>query len=126
MRNKNVFCPVETTLTMLSGKWKLMIIYYLLEGTKRFNQLQRDLNGVTHRTLSKQLKEMVEDELVIRKDYGEIPPRVEYKLSALGQSLAPVLSSMHEWGEQYEQRALTSSKKVLKSGGVSFEKAQEP
>tara|TARA_R110001592_G_scaffold144484_2_gene367624 strand:- start:11130 stop:11459 length:330 start_codon:yes stop_codon:yes gene_type:complete len=101
MRKKDVFCPVETTLSLLSGKWKVMIIHYLLEGTKRFNQLQRDLNGITHRTLSKQLKEMEEDGLVIRTDYGEIPPRVEYSLSPLGQSLDSVLSSMHEWGERY-------------------------
>lgn len=99
MTKKEVFCPVETTLSLLSGKWKVMIIYYLLKGTTRFNQLQRDLGSITHRTLSKQLKEMEEDGLVIRTDYGEIPPRVEYALSPLGQSLAPVLKAMHKWGE---------------------------
>lgn len=105
MREKEAFCPVETTLSLLSGKWKVMVIYYLLEGTKRFNQLQRDLNGITHRTLSKQLKEMEADGLIIRTDYKEIPPRVEYSLSPLGQSLDSVLSSMHAWGERYDKKA---------------------
>lgn len=101
MAKKQIFCPVETTLSLLSGKWKVMIIYYLLKGTVRFNQLQRDLGAITHRTLSKQLKEMEEDGLVTRTDYGEIPPRVEYALSPLGQSLAPVLKAMHKWGEEH-------------------------
>lgn len=100
MAKKDAFCPVEVTLDLISGKWKVMIIYYLLDGTKRFNQLQRDLNGITHRTLSKQLKEMEDDGIIIRTDYGEIPPRVEYSLSALGQSLKPVLTAMHKWGEK--------------------------
>jgi len=102
MAKKDAFCPVETTLYLITGKWKVMIVYYLLQDTKRFNQLQRDLNNVTHRTLSKQLKEMEDSGLVIRTDYGEIPPRVDYKLSPLGMSLKPVLDAMHEWGEAYE------------------------
>ena len=100
MPKKKIFCPVETILSLIAGKWKVMIIYYLLMGTTRFNQLQRSLGNITHRTLSKQLKEMEEDGLVIRTDYAEIPPRVEYSLSPLGQSLAPVLKAMHKWGEQ--------------------------
>lgn len=107
MRKKEVFCPIETTLSIISGKWKVMIIHYLLEGAKRFNQLQRDLNGITHRTLSKQLKEMETDGLIVRTNYGEIPPRVEYSLSPLGKSLNSVLSSMHEWGEQYGEHVVS-------------------
>ncbi len=106
MADKELFCPVETTLSLISGKWKVMIVYYLLKDTKRFNQLQRDLNGITHRSLSKQLKEMEKDGLVIRNDYGEIPPRVEYSLSPLGRSLDPVLMSMHEWGIQYAENSI--------------------
>lgn len=102
---KEVFCPVETTLSLIAGKWKVMIVYYLLKGDKRFNQLQRDLNGITHRTLSKQLKEMEENGLIIRTDYGEIPPRVEYSLSRLGQSLEPVLEAMHKWGERLDRHS---------------------
>lgn len=101
MVEKQVFCPVEKTLALISGKWKVMIIYYLLQDTKRFNQLQRDLGGVTHRSLSKQLKEMEDNGLVIRTDYGEIPPRVEYSLSPLGKSFENVLQSMHVWAEEH-------------------------
>ncbi|HEU4838163.1 MAG TPA: helix-turn-helix domain-containing protein [Micavibrio sp.] len=103
MPQKQVFCPVEVTLEAISGRWKVMVIHQLLEGAKRFNQLQRELKGVTHRTLTKQLREMEERGLVIRKDYGEIPPRVEYSLSPLGKSLSPVLTAMHEWGEKHDR-----------------------
>lgn len=96
-QQKNVTCPVELTLSVIAGRWKILIIHQLLAGQKRFNQLQRELGGITHRTLSQQLKEMEEDGLVIRKDYGEIPPRVEYSLSPLGHSLRPILQAMEDW-----------------------------
>lgn len=94
-------CPAETTLEFLSGKWRPMIIFWLLQGTRRFNQLQRELGGITHRTLSKTLKEMENDNLVIRHDYGEIPPRVDYALTEKGKSLKPVLDAMHQWAEDH-------------------------
>ena len=94
-------CPAETTLEFLSGKWRPMIIFWLLQGTRRFNQLQRELGGTTHRTLSKTLKEMENDNLVIRHDYGEIPPRVDYALTEKGKSLKPVLDAMHQWAEDH-------------------------
>ena len=90
-------CPAEYTLKLLNGRWKPMVVHWLLQGTRRFNQLQRDLGGITHRTLSKTLKEMEGDGLVIRHDYREIPPRVEYELTARGKSLEPVLMAMHDW-----------------------------
>lgn len=90
-------CPAELTLDLLDGRWKPMAIYWLLKGERRFNQLQRDLGAVTHRTLAKTLREMEEDGLVERRDYGEIPPRVDYRLTPLGRSLEPVLAAMHEW-----------------------------
>ncbi len=99
MSKKQVSCPVEVTLEAITGRWKVMTIHQLLEGTKRFNQLQRELKGVTHRTLTKQLREMEEQGIIIRKDFKEIPPRVEYSLSPLGKSLKPILMAMHEWGE---------------------------
>lgn len=71
------------------------------QGERRFNQLQRDLSGITHRTLSKQLKEMEANGLIVREDFGEIPPRVEYRLTSLGRSLEPVLLSMHDWAVVY-------------------------
>ena len=107
MPKKQPFCPVESTLGVLSGKWKLMIIYYLLKNEKRrFNQLQRDLNGITHRSLSQQLKEMESDGLILRKDFGEIPPRVEYSLTPLGEALDGVLNALSDWATvkaQYEE-----------------------
>lgn len=101
MAKKYVFCPVETTLDVIAGRWKVMIIYYLLQGKKRFNQLQRELRGISHRTLARQLREMEGQGIVIREDYGEIPPRVEYSLSPLGVSLRDILLEMHAWGEKY-------------------------
>jgi DNA-binding HxlR family transcriptional regulator len=79
----------------------VLIIHQLLEGSKRFNQLQRELCGITQRTLTKQLREMEAHGLLIRKDYNEIPPRVEYSLSPLGLSLKDILLAMHVWGESY-------------------------
>lgn len=93
---KQVGCPTEITLDVIAGRWKVMVIFWLLQDKRRFNQLQRDLSGITHRTLAKQLKEMEADGLVEREDFGEIPPRVEYRLTSLGRSLEPVLAAMHE------------------------------
>ncbi|MGB0920351.1 MAG: winged helix-turn-helix transcriptional regulator [Alphaproteobacteria bacterium] len=105
---KKTECPTELTLSVISGKWKILVIHWLLEGPMRFNQLQRELGGITHRTLSKQLKEMECDGLITRKDYGEIPPRVDYRLTALGKSLAPILYAMEEW-------ALTHGRRIKKA-----------
>lgn len=104
MSKKQVSCPVEVTLDIISGRWKVMVIHQLLDGGKRFNQLQRELNAITHRTLTKQLREMEDDGLIIRKDHQEIPPRVDYTLSPLGQTLKPILYAMHDWGEQNEKK----------------------
>lgn len=90
-------CPAELALDFLAGKWRPMIIYWLMDGPLRFNELQRRLGSVTHRTLSKALKEMEEKKLLVRKDYGEIPPRVDYTLTDLGKSLRPVLKAMEAW-----------------------------
>jgi DNA-binding HxlR family transcriptional regulator len=78
---KNIGCPTEQTLDLISGRWKALVIYWLLKGDRRFNQLQRDLSGITHRTLTKQLRELEADGLVERHDFGENPPRVAYRLS---------------------------------------------
>lgn len=94
---KSAGCPTEKTLDLLAGRWKAMVIYWLLKGDRRFNRLQRDLSGISHRTLTKQLREMEADGLVERHDFAERPPRVEYRLSSLGHSLEPILLAMHEW-----------------------------
>lgn len=98
---KTVSCPVEITLKVMAGRWKVLIIQQLLAQPKRFNQLQRELPGITHRTLTKQLREMEAQQMLIRHDYHEIPPRVEYRLSALGHSLKIVLNAMHDWAVKY-------------------------
>ena len=100
LQHQDRHCPAELTLNLIVGKWRPMIIYWLLDGPMRFNELQRRLGAVTHRTLSKTLKEMTELGLVARHDYREIPPRVEYSLTPKGQSLKPVLLAMEAWAEQ--------------------------
>lgn len=97
--------PVEHTLRVIGGQWKVLVLYHLLAGTKRFNELHRLLQGVTHRTLTKQLREMEADGVVHRKIYAQVPPKVEYSLTSLGRSLEPVLLAMHGWGERAGKRA---------------------
>ncbi|MES0825139.1 winged helix-turn-helix transcriptional regulator [Ruegeria sp. SCP11] len=93
-------CQIETLISAISGRWKLLIIYWLVQGNCRFNQLQRNLGAITHRTLARQLSELQETGLVSRKDFQTIPPHVEYSLTPLGQSLIPLLHEMHEWAVQ--------------------------
>jgi DNA-binding HxlR family transcriptional regulator len=102
MSKKTVNCPVETTLAIIGGLWKVLILRELLGGTKRFNQLQRALGGVTHRTLTQQLRELEAHRVIRRKVYRQVPPKVEYSLTPLGETLKPVLDAMHQWGEQYD------------------------
>ena len=90
-------CPTELTLEVIAGRWKVMVIYWLLKGERRFNQLQRELGPITHRTLARQLREMEASGLIERRNYGEIPPRVDYRLTPLGRSLEPILMAMHDW-----------------------------
>ena len=97
-------CPVETTLTMISDKWKVLILRDLLTGTKRFGELKKSLTGVSQKVLTSQLREMEENCLVERKAYPEVPPRVEYSLTPLGRSLKPIMDTMWAWGEQYKQQ----------------------
>lgn len=100
---KVVGCPVETTLKVIGGRWKVLIIHFLLQDTKRFGELTRALGGISARTLSKQLRELEGDGVVNRKDFGEIPPKVEYSLTSLGKSLEQVLLSMEAWGKIVEK-----------------------
>lgn len=101
MNRKSVSCPVETTLAVIHGRWKVLLIHHLLDGTKRFGELHRALPGISHRTLAQQLREMEAARLVRRKVYRQVPPKVEYSLTPLGESLKPVLVAMHVWGEEY-------------------------
>lgn len=93
-------CPFVTAQKLLQGKWAILILHALSEGTKRFNELEREIQ-ITHATLSSQLKYMEKEGLVHRTVYPEVPPRVEYSLTAMGKRFAPVLDSIRIWGEEY-------------------------
>lgn len=94
-------CPMDVTINILSGKWKLAILWHLSRDVIRFNELQRLLSGITQKTLTMQLRELEKDGVIYRKIYAEVPPRVEYGLTELGESMKPILSSMCEWGKNY-------------------------
>lgn len=104
MQNEKVLpaCPVETTLMLIGNKWKVLILRDLLSGTKRFGELKKSIGAVSQKVLTAQLRDMEEHGLVSRKVYAEVPPRVEYALTELGQSLNPILDSMRVWGEGYQ------------------------
>ena len=95
-------CPVETTLSLIGDKWKVLILRDLLPGTKRFGELKKSIGSVSQKVLTAQLRDMEENGLVNRKVYAEVPPRVEYSLTELGQSLKPILDTMWNWGEGYQ------------------------
>lgn len=97
-------CPVEACLEVVGGKWKGVILFHLLGGTKRFNELMRLLPDVTQRMLTKQLRELEADQIVARKIYPEVPPKVEYSLTEFGQTLTPVLKVVQKWGMEYLDR----------------------
>ena len=94
-------CTVEATVDVIGGKWKPLIIYYLLRGTKRFGELRTAIGGVTQRSLTLQLRELEAHGIIAREVFAEVPPRVEYSLTEVGRTLAPVLDAMKDWGDGY-------------------------
>ncbi len=104
MRPDMQACPVETTLDVIGGKWKGIILYQLLDGTKRFNEFRRLNPGITQFMLTLQLRELERDGIIHREIYKEVPPRVEYSLTDFGRTLEPVIMSMKAWGESYKAR----------------------
>ncbi|TVP56648.1 MAG: transcriptional regulator [Nodularia sp. (in: Bacteria)] len=94
-------CEVETTLKVIGGRWKVLIIRELIPGVKRFGELQRGLSGITQKMLTQQLREMEEDGIIHREVYAQIPPKVEYSLTTLGKSLIPILYAMHKWAVEH-------------------------
>ena len=96
-------CPVELTLLLISNKWKVLIIRDLLDGTKRFSELKKSINNITQKVLTSNLREMEENNLLIRKVYPEVPPRVEYTLTDIGYSLKTLLDDMDKWGTWYRR-----------------------
>lgn len=95
-------CPVATTVSIIGSKWKLLIIRNLLARPWRFNELKKDLDGISQKILTDSLRSMEEDGIVTRTVYPEVPPRVEYALSELGESMRPILDAMYQWGTDYK------------------------
>lgn len=95
-------CPVATTVQLIGSKWKLLIMRNLLERPWRFNELKKSLNGISQKVLTDSLRSMEDDGIITRTVYPEVPPRVEYALSDVGESMRPILTAMQEWGENYK------------------------
>ena len=95
-------CPVETTLTLINDKWKVLILRDLMNGTMRFGELRKSIGQVSQKVLTAQLRQMEGSGLLTRTVYPEVPPRVEYTLTGLGRSLKPILDAMWVWGEEYK------------------------
>lgn len=105
-------CEKELSLAIIGGKWKMLILWHLgKEGTKRFNELKSLMPGITQRMLVNQLRELEEDLIIHREVYPVVPPKVEYSLTEHGKSLMPILESMYEWGKNYMETVLNTSKK---------------
>ena len=94
---------VELSLNIIGGKWKILIIWQLKDSPKRYGELKKSLPGVTHKMLTQQLRELEQDEIISRKVYSEIPPKVEYNLTLLGKTIIPVIDLLSDWGEEYQR-----------------------
>lgn len=103
MKRELPSCPVETTLMLISDRWKVLIIRDLMDGTKRFGELKKSIGSISQKVLTSNLRSMEESGLLTRKVYAEVPPRVEYTLTETGYSLKPILDSMVEWGKAYQK-----------------------
>ena len=95
-------CPVATAVSLIGGKWKLLIIRNLKERPWRFNELQRDIEGISQKVLTDRLRQMIDDGLVYRHDYQEIPPKVEYGLTELGKEMLPIIDALADFGNYYK------------------------
>ncbi len=105
-------CAVEAAISLIDGKWKCVILFHLLDGTWRFNEIRRHIPGATQRTLTNQLRELETDGLIVRTVYAQVPPKVEYSLSELGQSMTPILLSLKQWGD-------TNIDRFARSGSIA-------
>jgi DNA-binding HxlR family transcriptional regulator len=114
-------CPVEFTLELIGGKWKGILLYHLMKGKKRFNEIRRICPGITQRMLTLQLRELEEDRIVHREVYPQVPPKVEYSLTEFGQTLQPIMMLMKEWGTTYKARTRANDYVVFKDGHMSQE-----
>ena len=106
MKKLKTRCPAEITVNIIGGRWKLLILYHLFQGVKRFSELQRSVSGITQKMLTQQLREMERDGLVHREIYPQVPPKVEYSLTPLGESLRSVVDAMSHWGKMFNEGGL--------------------
>ncbi|MGB7161288.1 MAG: helix-turn-helix domain-containing protein [Tepidisphaeraceae bacterium] len=104
MKHSATKCPAESTLDVIGGRWKILILYRLAGGCRRFSELKRELGGVTQKMLTQQLRQMQADGLVRRKVYAQVPPKVEYSLTARGRTLLPIVEAMCQWGKRAGKR----------------------
>jgi DNA-binding HxlR family transcriptional regulator len=108
MARRSSKCPAEITLAVIGGRWKVIILYQLFQGVKRFSELQRAIKGVTQKMLTQQLRELERDGIVGRTVYPQVPPKVEYRLTPLGETLAPVVEEMCKWGLRQSKSPATA------------------
>lgn len=102
-------CPIGATIKIIGGKWKILILFSLNEGTKRFNELRREMPGITQRMLTNQLRELEKDKIISRRIYAEVPPKVEYALTDIGKTLNPVLDALSKWGKCYVRKMVADA-----------------
>jgi len=120
MAKRSTKCPAEITLAVIGGRWKVVILYQLFQGIKRFSELQRAIKGVTQKVLTQQLRELERDGIVGRTVYPQVPPKVEYQLTPLGRTLAPVVEAMCQWGlKQSKGAAADGSAKTARWYGLN-------
>lgn len=105
-------CPVEATLSVIGGKWKIIILWRLVSGTKRFNELQRTIPQITRKMLTQQLRELEHDGMISRTVYPQVPPKVEYSLSDYGKTFIPVMESMARWGLFHMERTVQDQRRI--------------
>lgn len=113
LKNKEYNCTIELTLDIIGGKWKVIILWHLKGKTLRFSELKRRIPQITQRMLTQQLRELEEDEMVNRKVYAQVPPKVEYSLTQYGESIIPILGLMCKWGGSYLEQLGNDSEKIL-------------
>lgn len=119
-------CPAEATLSVIGGRWKTVLLYHLFQGTKRFSELQRAIDGITQKMLTQHLREMERDGLVHREVYPLVPPKVEYSLTPLGMSLRPVIDAMCEWGSRYQDGKLEQDALRLVVADLAAKQGEQP
>ena len=113
-------CPVETTLALISSRWKVLILRDLFIGTKRFGELKKSLNGISQKVLTANLRDMEQNGLLTRKAYPEVPPRVEYTLTETGASLKPLIGAMFDWGMDYKRKNGSPANALVEALGAAL------